>query len=116
MSCTRTIYQAIEEAILEYTDGTGRIYSEQEEGLWNIADRTAAALTQAPQIIRTVEELEALNPDTVMWPARHYGPYEVGTIAPDPFNPDWTPPLPAVVVATGSHVRACREALEGETT
>lgn len=66
MSCTRTIYQAIEEAILEYTDGTGSICSDQEEGLWNIADRTAAALAQAPTIIRTVEELEALDPYDVI--------------------------------------------------
>lgn len=56
MSATRTIYQAIEEAILEYTDGTGRIYSEQEEGLWNIADRTAAALAPTPDLAQTVIE------------------------------------------------------------
>ena len=112
MSCTRTIYQAIEEAILEYTDGTGRICSDQEEGLWNIADRTAAALAQAPTIIRTVEELEALDPDTVVWPRRHYGPYPVETIAPDPLDPDWTPPLPAVVIRDGAGVRAACEALD----
>lgn len=65
-----------------------------------------------PQIIRTVEELEALDPETVVWPARHYGPYAVETIAPDPFNPYWTPPLPAVVIATAAQVRAARKALE----
>lgn len=69
-------------------------------------------LAPAPQIIRTVEELEALDPDTVVWPAQHYGPYTVGTIAPDPFNTYWTPPLPAVVVAPADQVRAAREALE----
>lgn len=72
----------------------------------------AGLLTPAPQIIRTVEELEALDPDTVVWPAQHYGPYTVGTIAPDPFNTYWTPPLPAVVVAPADQVRAAREALE----
>ena len=64
------------------------------------------------RIIRTVEELEALDPDTVVWPARHYGPYTVGTIAPDPFYPHWTPPLPAVVIASAEQVRAARKALE----
>ena len=66
----------------------------------------------APQIIRTVEELEALDPDTAVWLARHYVPYTVGTIVPDPFDPEWTPPLPAVVVATAEQVRAARKALE----
>lgn len=67
--------------------------------------------TDAPTIIHTVEELEALDPDTVVWPARHYGPCTVGTITPDPFNPDWTPPLPAVVIRDGARVRSAREAL-----
>lgn len=123
MSDTRTIYQAIEEAILEYTDGTGRIYSEQEEGLWNIADRTAAALTPTPQIVHTVEELEALDGDTLLSTVSEN---DLGGLARSAShilacygtqlrnNPDqW--PLPAVVVATGEHVRACREALEGAT-
>lgn len=65
-----------------------------------------------PRIIRTVEELEAEDPDTVVWPARHYGPYAVGTLTPDPFIPEWTPPLPAVVVCEGVEVRAARKALE----
>ena len=69
-------------------------------------------LAPSPQVIRTVEELEALDPDTVVWPARHYGPYPVGTIVPDPLDPDWTPPLPAVVIRDGAGVRAAREALE----
>jgi hypothetical protein len=74
--------------------------------------RRAVNAPDDPQIIRSVEELEALDPATVVWPARHYGPYAVGTIAPDPFNPDWEPPLPAVVVATAEQVRAARKALE----
>lgn len=69
-------------------------------------------LTPAPQIIRTVEELEALDPDTVVWPARHYGPYAVGTLTPDPFDTYWTPPLPAVVIRDGAEVRAAQKALE----
>jgi hypothetical protein len=60
----------------------------------------------APQIIRTVEELEALGPETLVWPARHYGPYAAGTLTPDPFYPHHTPPLPA------EQVRAARKALE----
>ncbi|WP_291475719.1 hypothetical protein [Corynebacterium sp.] len=69
-------------------------------------------LTPAPQIIRTVEELEALDPDTVVWPVRHYAPYTVSSMTPDPFNADWTPPLPAVVIREGAEVRAARKALE----
>ncbi|MGP9760933.1 hypothetical protein [Corynebacterium sp. AOP12-C2-36] len=80
--------------------------------------KVAAALDDAGclapdlQIIRTPAELEALDPDTLVEKpgtvtrtarqainvAGHWG---VGAV------------LPAVVVATGSHVRACREALEG---
>lgn len=69
-------------------------------------------LATAPQIIRTVAELEALDPDTVVWPARHYGPYTVRTLTPDPFDPYWTPPLPGVVIRDGAEVRAARKALE----
>ena len=67
-----------------------------------------------PRIIRTVKELEAEDPDTVVWPARHYGPYAVGTLTPDPFDPYWTPPLPAVVIRDGAEVRAARKAPEKE--
>lgn len=68
-----------------------------------------------PQIIRTVEELEDLDPDTVVldrigetYPVRAYltaGSTERAWRESD---------LPAVVVASGEYVRACREALEGE--
>lgn len=75
----------------------------------------AGLLAPAPQIIRTPAELEALDPDTaieklgtVIRTARQAinvaGHWGVGAV------------LPAVVVASGEHVRACREALEGETT
>ncbi|MGP9622223.1 hypothetical protein ACT3S7_04480 [Corynebacterium sp. AOP34-AQ2-28] len=78
----------------------------QEHDPWVTAARYI--LAPDPQIIRTPAELEALDPDTLLmsqgkacaWTARSL----VGT------------DLPAVVVATAEHVRACREALEGETT
>ena len=69
-------------------------------------------LAHTPRIIHNMQELEAEDPDTVVWPARHYGPYAVGTLTPDPFEPYWTPPLPAVVIRDGSEVRAARKALE----
>lgn len=70
------------------------------------------------QIIRTVEELEALDPDGIVVPS-----------APEGFEHDatrvdnllyvvsrwgWKDRLPAVVIATGAQVRAAREALEEE--
>ena len=65
-------------------------------------------------IIRTVEELEALDPDTMVW-GRHYGPYAVGALTLDPFIPEGTPPLHAVVICEASDVRAARKALGKET-
>jgi hypothetical protein len=67
----------------------------------------------APQIVRTPAELEALDPDTVLSPL-------LGTIVLYPrevrdFMEVARDCLPAVVVASGEHVRACREALEGAT-
>ncbi|MGC3905717.1 hypothetical protein ACYB2S_13840 [Corynebacterium variabile] len=102
------IDKAIEVIRMEFEDDS-KVYDE-----YSISSALADAglLTPAPQIIRTVEELQALDPETVVWPARHYGPYTVGTLVPDPFNPYWTPPLPAVVVATAEQVRAARKALE----
>lgn len=72
----------------------------------------AGLLYMGTRIIRTVAELEALDPDTVVWPARHYGPYAVGTLTPDPLDPYWTPPLPAVVIRDGADVRAALRELE----
>ena len=62
-------------------------------------------------IIHTVEELEALDPNTMVW-GRHYGPYAVGALTPDPFIPEGKPPLPAVVICEAADVRAARKALE----
>ena len=85
-------------------------FSHHREVAQALAD--AGLLTPSPQIIRTVGELEALDPDTVVWPARHYGPYAVGTLTPDPLDPYWTPPLPAVVIRDGADVRAALRELE----
>lgn len=80
----------------------------------------AGLITPSPQIIRTVQELEALDPDTVVLPANHRFPESAESLLymfKDPFADEYVDiPLPAVVVASGERVRACREALEGETT
>lgn len=66
------------------------------------------------QIIRTVEELKALDPDTALtlytwegatiWEASYFQRR---------FEDDgYIPELPAVVIATGEQVRAARETLE----
>ncbi|MGP9622551.1 hypothetical protein ACT3S7_06170 [Corynebacterium sp. AOP34-AQ2-28] len=68
----------------------------------------AGLLAPDPQIIRTPAELEALDPDTLVLDAAGY------TVRYGSQVGRWD--LPAVVVASGEHVRACREALEGETT
>lgn len=76
----------------------------------------------APQIIRTVDELEALDPDTLVCSVGHNDHGDLARAARyilfaygDALPPGrW--PLPAVVVASGGQVRACWEALEGETT
>lgn len=80
----------------------------------------AGLLTPAPQIIRTVEELEVLNPDTLIQP-----PLTAFSELPQILTAaglldairTWEGPwLPAVKITEGAHVHACREALEGETT
>lgn len=76
-------------------------------------------LTPAPQIIRTVEELEALDPDTVMQP-----PLDELGLWPNAMSArslKWSMRtwdlkyLPAVVIVPGEQVRAARKALEKET-
>lgn len=77
----------------------------------------AGLLAPAQQIIRTPAELSALDPGTVVLDG-------IGEIFPvrDYLDADeyekliYERHLPAVEVSTGSHYRACREALEGETT
>lgn len=61
----------------------------------------AGLLMPAPQIIRTVAELEALDPDTLVMSRKGYL-----DLAEDNIR------IPAVVVATAAQVRAARKALE----
>ena len=66
-----------------------------------------------PRIIRTRDELEALDPQTILdTPAE--APYRardaVDAIGAGEWEGEW---LPAVVIATGEQVRAARQALEG---
>lgn len=62
----------------------------------------------APQTIRTVEELEALDPDTVVCIDREFATFQYTdcTVALE---------LPAVVIRDGEQVRAARKALNKET-
>lgn len=64
-----------------------------------------------PTIIRTVEELEALDPDTVLMiegaEAMTWEPRDLIR-----FKLQGGSPFPAVVVTTAEQVRAAREALE----
>lgn len=63
------------------------------------------------QIIRTVEELEALDPNTAL--IAHDGWMRLAGFMQD--NPPLANTyLPAVVIATGDQVRAAREAMEEE--
>lgn len=61
----------------------------------NVAQETA------PTIIHTVEELEALDPDTLVMSRKGYFAYAEDNIR-----------IPVVVVATGADVRAASKALE----
>lgn len=75
----------------------------------------AGLLAPAPQIIRTAEELEELDPETVIedwhedaWILLHVPRDDEG------ISRNWCEQsLPAVVLATGESVRAAREALGG---
>ena len=77
---------------------------------WSVAQKPD------PTIIRTVEELEALDPDTLVAIPRGYGdcgkPRLAGWVRT--FYPlgESSPVFPAVVIATGDQVRAARQALE----
>ena len=92
-----------------------------DEALGHLADseayvsalKTAGLLMPDVQVIRTVEELEVLDPDAVTinnagaieradnWLGESGKPYPLSK---------WC--LPAVVIATGEQVRAAREAME----
>ena len=66
--------------------------------------RRAVDAPDAPQIIRTVEELEALDPDTLLTTPDKACAWTAGSL----FGTD----LPAVVIRDGAGVRAARKALE----
>lgn len=99
--------------IIEFGLMTGPSNETASEGAARIVEALdrAGLLAPTPQIIRTPAELEALDPDTAL--------LDDGTVV---FveevvgNKYWKVAFPAVVVASGERVRACREALEGETT
>lgn len=70
----------------------------------------------APQIVRTIEELAALDPETIMqrydnvsgrWPRVE----SAADLLYAASHWSWSHCFPAVVVATGEQVRAAREAL-----
>ena len=70
----------------------------------------------SPQIIRTVQELKALDPDTVV--LTHEAELDstghvTALLKRGYTHPDYQ--LPAVVLATGAQVRAARAALEERT-
>ena len=72
----------------------------------------------SPRIIRTVEELEALEPNDLLVPTASEG-FEYEAVRADSLLyvvSRWgrKDRLPAVVVATGAQVRAARKALEQE--
>ena len=73
----------------------------------------AGLLATAPQIIRTVEELEALDPLTVVYTTDRDAPMCASDLLDDiDYDPYYADDLPAVVVATAEQVRAARKALE----
>ncbi|MGP5930307.1 hypothetical protein [Corynebacterium glyciniphilum] len=67
-----------------------------------------------PVIVKTHADLEALDPDTLLLPEDFNSPITRQSM--DSFGITVSDAHYAVVVAEGAHVRACREALEGETT
>lgn len=90
-----------------------------EEALLNIGMTTneIRALTgnTAPQIIRTVEELEALDPDTILidWDGEETFAYRAqASIRNLGTESMYYDSFPAVVIATADQVRAAREEME----
>ena len=79
--------------------------------------KDAGRLTPAPQIIRTVEELEALDPETIVqrrpqYPGQYSRTETAGDLAYVVRRWGTTTHLPAVVVTPASQVRAARKALK----
>lgn len=90
--------------------------SNQQRAVEGFNQHRNAAQETAPTIIRTVEELEALDPDTLVAIPRGYGDCDKPRLAGwvRTFYPlgESSPVFPAVVVAAGDQVRAARQALE----
>lgn len=62
-----------------------------------------------PQIIHTMPELEALDPDALLWTTEGLIEFAGDVAGQDGF------PFPAVVMTTGPQVRAARQALKEAT-
>ena len=73
----------------------------------------AGLLAPGTQIIRTVEELEALDPDTVFM--NTWGDlFDANNVQAGINTEDFPYYFPCAVVASGGQVRAAREAMEKE--
>lgn len=74
--------------------------------------RTDARIPAPPQIIRTLTDLEALDPDTILVDSA--GPYTAGAAVGAIYEDDYEDRdyLPAMIVAPGEQVLAARQALE----
>ena len=77
-----------------------------------IAGEVKVYIPESPRIIRTVEELEALDRDTVVISSENGEVYYVKRLTDIHVKSFLY--VPAVVVATGTQVRAAREAMEVE--
>ena len=75
-----------------------------------IALADAGYLMPDPQIIRTVDELEALDPDTLCVTSTFGNVFPAMVLHKRPKHA-----IPAVVIATGEQVRAARTALQEAT-
>ncbi|WP_312979574.1 hypothetical protein [Corynebacterium sp.] len=117
-----TIHAAITEALWCYEDGPPVMTGELREQVEQIVAAACERIEPAPQVIHKPAELEALDPDTLLSTVAENDHGDLARSArmirkcylTDDNTPAW--PLPAVVVATGEYVRACREALEGGAT
>lgn len=107
-----TIHGAITEALWCYEDGAPTIGSELEEQIGHITADACDDLTTTPQIIRTVEELEALDHLTVVYTTDRDTPVCAGDLIDDiDYDTYYAEDIPAAVIATAAQVRAARKAL-----
>lgn len=74
--------------------------------------RTDARVPAPPQIIHTLTDLEALDPDTILVDSA--GPYTAGAAVGAIYEDDYEDRdyLPAMIVAPGEQILAARQALE----